>query len=256
MSIIQGIILGIVQGLTEFLPVSSSGHLVLLQKIFGISEANLFFTVMLHVGSLIAVFAVFYKDIWELIKHPLSDESKGVIVATFITGIMYIVLGKIIDESYEGKFLAAGFLYTAFLLYVVSKYRNKNRNNNISIGKSSFIGFMQGIAMFPGVSRSGSTIAGGLLCGVDKEKIARFSFILSIPAILAGAAKEISNVSFEAIPWAAVIIGVICAAVSGYFAIRFMLAIIKRQKLSYFSIYLVILGVLILLDQLFFKIVF
>lgn len=256
MSIIEAIVLGIVQGLTEFLPVSSSGHLVLLQKIFGITEANLFFTVMLHLGSLIAVFLVFYKDIWELVKHPLSDESKGIIVATLITGVMYLILGKIINDSYSGSFLAWGFLYTAFLLYLVTNYRNKKRGQDITIGRASFIGFMQGIAMFPGVSRSGSTIAGGLLTGVNKEKISKFSFILSIPAILAGAAKEVTEVTFENIPWTAVIIGVICAAVSGYLAIRFMLAIIKRQKLSYFSYYLVILALFILADQYFFHMVF
>lgn len=256
MNIIEAVVLGIVQGLTEFLPVSSSGHLVLLQKIFGITEANLFFTVMLHLGTLIAVFAVFYKDIWELIKHPLSDDSKAVIIATLVTGVMYLGLGKIIDDSYSGQFLAAGFLYTALILYIVTKYRNKHRGQSVTLGKASFIGLMQGIAMFPGISRSGSTIAGGLLTGVDKDKIARFSFILSIPAILAGAVKEVSDISFESIPWLAVIIGVICAAISGYFAIRFMLAIIKKQKLSYFSIYLVILGVLILADQLFFHVVF
>lgn len=256
MSIIQAIILGIVQGLTEFLPVSSSGHLVLLQRLFGITTDNMFFTVMLHVGSLIAVLAVFYKDIWEILKHPFGETGKAIIIATLITGVMYIILGKIIDDSYDGKYLAIGFLYTALLLYVVTKFRNKKRGQSIGLGQSCFIGFMQGIAMFPGVSRSGSTIAGGLLTGIDKDKIARFSFILSIPAILAGAAKEATEISFSNIPWLAVIIGVVCAAISGYFAIRFMLAIIKRQKLSYFSVYLVILSVLILADQIFFHVVF
>lgn len=242
MSIWQAVVLGIVQGLTEFLPVSSSGHLVLLQRIFGISEGNLFFTVMLHVGSLAAVLAVFREDIWELIKHPFSRESVGVIIATLVTGIMYIVLGDIIDASFDGRWLWLGFLYTALLLWYVTARDKSGSDKEINGKSAAFMGFMQGIAMFPGISRSGSTIAGGLMTGTDKEQVSRFSFILSVPAILAGAAKEVTDITLDNVPWVAVIIGVICAAVSGYIAIRTMLKVIKKQKLSYFSVYLLILA--------------
>lgn len=243
MSIWQAVILGIVQGLTEFLPVSSSGHLVLLQHFFGISEGNLFFTVMLHVGSLAAVLAVFYKDIWELIKHPFSEEGRGVIIATLVTGIMYIALGDIIDASFSGQWLWLGFLYTAALLWYVTARSGRDKGSGAVTPKgAAFIGFMQGIAMFPGISRSGSTIAGGLMTGAEKERISRFSFILSVPAILAGAAKEVTDITLTDVPLLAVLIGVICAAVSGYLAIRFMLEVIKKQKLSYFSVYLIIIA--------------
>lgn len=241
MSILHGIILGIVQGLTEFLPVSSSGHLVLLQRFFGISEGNLFFTVMLHAGSLIAVFAVFHKDIIRLLSHPFCKEGKCLIIATLVTGVIYILLGDIIEKSFGGDYLWPGFLYTALLLWYVSS-QQKDSGKSISPGCASFMGFMQGIALFPGVSRSGSTIAGGLISGADKEEAARFSFILSIPAILAGAVKEAAHVSLSDIPWAAVIFGVFFSALFGYLAIRFMLNIIKKQKLSYFSVYLLLLA--------------
>lgn len=256
MSIFEAVILGIVQGLTEFLPVSSSGHLVLLQRAFGIHEANLFFTVMLHVGTLVAVVAVLYKDIWHLITHPLSEDAVGIFVATLVTGIIYLLFNDIFDASYDGAFLGWGFLYTAGLLYFVTHYRQRHRSRELTKKKAGIIGVFQGLAIFPGVSRSGSTIAGGMLTGMYTEKVARFSFILSIPAIFLGAVKEMSNVSFDSVPWVAVFVGMICAALSGYIAIRFMLAVIKSNKLSVFSMYLVILGVFVLLDRYFMHLVF
>lgn len=249
MNILQGILLGIVQGLTEFLPVSSSGHLVLLQRIFGITQGNLFFTTLLHLGTLLAVLIVFYKDIWYLLTHPLSKQTLCLLVSTVVTGVFYLVLKKPLDQAFGGDFLVVGFLYTAAVLFVSEKIAGKDKKNMNGI-HAALIGGMQGIALFPGVSRSGSTIAGGLFCGLDKDYAARYSFLLSIPAILVGAVSEVMELeSLAEVPWAATLIGMVFAFAAGLFAIQAMLRVIKRQKLTYFSIYLVILSALILLDQ-------
>lgn len=258
MNVWQSIILGIVQGLTEFLPVSSSGHLVLLQRIFHIQEGNQFFTLMLHVGTLIAVILVFWKDIWVLLKDPFGKLSRYVILSTMVTGVMYLLLGKIIDDSYSGVYLGWGFLYTAVILFLVDRVGSGRRGRSMNAKDASFIGLMQGVAMFPGISRSGSTIAGGLFTGLDKDFVARYSFILSIPAIVGGAVMELKDVgsSTLGVSWLAVLVGIICAAVAGVFAISFMLKVIQKKKLSYFSLYLMLLGLFILLDQSLFHLVF
>lgn len=252
MSILEAIVLGIVQGLTEFLPVSSSGHLVLLHNVFGVSEPSLFFDTMLHFGTLIAVVAVLWRNILNLFKKPFSGLLY-LIIATIPAIIVTLLFKDFILLSFTGVFLGYGFLLTAVFLISAELLSNRiSKKRDINAGIALAMGTMQALAIFPAVSRSGSTIAGGLVCGVGRREAATFSFLMSIPAILGSVAMqgyEIfkgSAIPTELLP---TIIGMVCAAVSGFFAVKFMIALISKKKLYGFAIYVTILGILVLLDQ-------
>jgi undecaprenyl-diphosphatase len=250
MSILESIVLGIVQGLTEFLPVSSTGHLVLLEKIFGISNP-MFLDTMLHLGTLIAVVIVLWREILDLFKKPFLNLWY-LVVATIPAVIVALLLSNIIDESIEGNFLGFEFLFTALLLILAELIASSvRRKKELKTGAALTMGVMQAVGgIFAAVSRSGATIAGGLAYGVDRESVAKFSFLMSIPAIiganlLQGYKVLKSNVDIQ---WGPAIIGTVCAAIAGYIAIKFMLALIRRKKLYGFAIYVALLGAFVLLD--------
>ncbi len=266
MGILEAIALGIVQGLTEFLPVSSSGHLVLMQKIFGTAALEgttnpqlLFFDTMLHIGTLLAVVVVLWKDILGLFRKPFNTLLY-LVIATIPAVVVSLWLGDFIDEAYGGQYLGFGFLFTALAL-TASELISKRIGNRreVRLGTATTMGIMQAIAIMPGISRSGSTIAGGLACGAERQKVARFSFLMSVPAILGGALLngykfiKMDNASLD---WLPLIAGMVCAAVTGYIAIRFMLALISKKRLWGFAIYVTVLGVFVLLDQYWMHIVF
>lgn len=252
MSILESIVLGIVQGLTEFLPVSSSGHLVLLQNAFGISEPQLFFDTMVHLGTLFAVVAVMWKSIIELFKKPFS-KMLYLIIATIPAVIVGVVFKKFFEGAFSGIYLGFGFLFTACVLSISEILSKKSRaQRDIKAGSALAMGVMQAIAIFPGASRAGSTIAGGLAFGIDRKKAASFSFLMSIPVILGSVllqSYEVLKSDMLNVTWLPTIIGTVCAAVAGYFAVKFMLALIVRKRLYGFAIYVAILGVFVLLDQ-------
>ena len=268
MNIFEAIILGIVQGLTEFLPVSSSGHLVLLQKIFGINEPGLFYDTMLHLGTLTAVFVVLWKDIWALLKKPIQKLTGYLIIATVPAVIAALLFGDKIEEIFKSaQFLGICFLITTVLLVTAELLsRRAVTNNNLKTENDMkwydalFIGIMQAIAIPPGISRSGATISGALFRKLDRDFAARFSFLLSIPAILGAVVLHskdlVKNGTAEDVNMMAVIVGTLCAAVVGFFAVKFMLKIIREKSLFGFAIYTGVLGILILLDQLITRIVF
>ncbi|MEG1548042.1 MAG: undecaprenyl-diphosphate phosphatase [Clostridia bacterium] len=247
------ILLGLVQGLCEFLPVSSSGHLVLLQNIFGIDEGMLFFDTMLHMGTLIAVVVVFYKQLWAMIKKPFQKKVAMLLISTAVTAVLAFAFKDAIIQSYEGALLGFGFLATAVILLLSELLARGNKTiEQMKPWQAAGIGLMQGVAILPGISRSGSTIAGSRFFGLKKEEAAEFSFILSIPAILGSLVMQLPDViesGTAGIPWIAVAVGTLVAAVSGYFAIRFMLELIKRKSLIGFAIYVAALGMLVLIDQ-------
>lgn len=253
MGILEAVLLGIVQGLTEFLPVSSSGHLVLLQNIFGISEPQLFFDTMLHLGTLFAVVIVMWQSIVDIFKNFFSKMTLFLVIATIPAVIAQLLFGDVFEGAFSGTYLGYGFLLTACILAlseVISQRANKKRK--INMGSSITMGIMQAVAIFPGVSRSGSTIAGGLVSGIDRKKAASFSFLMSIPVILGAVllqgvkiVKE-TPINIDIFP---VLIGTVCAAVSGYFAVKFMLALISKKRLYGFAIYVAALGVFVILDQ-------
>ncbi len=265
MSIFQAIFLGFLQGLTEFLPVSSSGHLVLVQKIMGISEPALLFDTFLHMGTLAAVLIVLWKDVWALIRQPFQRLTGLLIVGTIPTVIIAVLFKKAIEHAFtSGAFLGIGFLLTTGLLlgaeYLSSRKTAGRGEEKMKYTDAVLIGTLQGVAIFPAVSRSGSTIAGALGVGLDREFAARFSFLMAIPAILGAFVLQIKDLlpAFKAhdseallggIGLPVVIAGTVTATVVGIFAVRFMLTLIKSRNLKGFALYTGILGVLVLIDQ-------
>ena len=285
MDTLNAIILGIVQGLTEFLPVSSSGHLVLLRNIFGISEAALFFDTMLHAGTLVAVFIVLRKDIWALLRRPVQPLTGYLILATIPAVMAALFFGDVIEHAFEtGRFLGFAFLATSAVLVTAEMLSRRARSGDglknaekMTWLDSHVIGVLQAIAIMPGFSRSGATISGALSMKLDRDFAARFSFLLSIPAILGAVVLQTAKLAKAAgtaagaktatgtlvatgaetgISAAAVIAGTIAAAIVGFFAIRFMIKIIREKSLYGFAIYTGILGILVLIDQFGTKIVF
>ncbi|MDR0322893.1 MAG: undecaprenyl-diphosphate phosphatase [Treponema sp.] len=265
MDIIKAVILGIVQGLTEFLPVSSSGHLVLLQKIFGIKAPPLLLETLLHTGTLAAVVLVLRKDILEILKRPFQPLTLYLIIATVPAVIAALAFSGIIGHAFEsGEFLGFCFLVTTVFLItaeIVSKRINTDNNlkkkENMTWLDALAIGVMQAIAIIPGISRSGATISGALARKLDRDLAARFSFLLLIPAILGALVLHVKEfvkggdveTSVESLSASAIAAGTITAAITGFFAVKLMLKIIREKSLFGFAAYTGILGMLILLDQ-------
>ena len=268
MSIFNAIILGIIQGLTEFLPVSSSGHLVLLQNIFGITEGSLFFGTMLHAGTLAAVFIVLWKDIWAILKKPVQPLTGYIILGTIPAVAAALLFGDVIEHAFEtGQFLGFCFLATSILLVTAERLSRHNGNlkkpEEMTWRDSLVVGIMQAFAIIPGISRSGATITSALSRKLDRDFAARFSFLLSIPAILGAVVLHTKDLvvgtgetSGESIGAAAVIAGTVTAAIVGYFAIKLMLKIVREKSLYGFAIYTGVLGALVLVDQFVTQLVF
>lgn len=270
MSIARAIILGIVQGLTEFLPVSSSGHLVLLQKVFNINQSDLFFDTMLHFGTLLAVFVVLWKDIWEILKKPFQRLTFFLILATIPAVIAALAFKNSIEEIFNSaRLLGWCFLITTVLLVTAELLSRRAASNNQKKAESVnwldalIIGIAQAIAIPPGISRSGATISGALFRGLDRDFAARFSFLLSIPAILGAVILQMKDLlkdgaarGTESAGLAAVTAGTITAALVGFFAVKSMLKIIREKSLFGFAIYTGVLGALILFDQYVTRVVF
>lgn len=238
--------MGLVQGLTEFLPVSSSGHLVLLSNIFGVEE-SLFISILLHVATLLSICVVFYKDIFALLRHPFSKNTLMLVVATIPTCLIVLVLMPFIKSSFGGSFLPASFLITAVLLVVTELFAKNKKTKEFSYKTAIIMGIAQSFAVFPGISRSGSTICAGILSGGDKKECAKFSFLMSIPIILLSLVMEIyegvsGGISIS-YPISAIIISFIIAFLSGIFAIKFMMRLTEKGKLWWFSCYLLLLSV-------------
>lgn len=265
MSIIQAVLLGALQGVAEFLPISSSGHLTLVQHLFGLEDIPLLFDISLHVASLLAVILVFRKLIFDLIltafrwmsrKSSEEDEPKlrmilALIAATAVTGVFGLVLKKIIpDLPIQVVFI--GFIITAILLFISSRISRKHEGtecNQVSLLKGLFIGAAQGIGVLPGISRSGITISASLAAGIDRTTAGEFSFLLSIPAILAAFALELGGLEnmASAISIPALLLGCLASFVIGVLALTFLLRLIRKGKLEWFAYYLIPLAVICLI---------
>jgi undecaprenyl-diphosphatase len=317
MEIIQAIILGLVQGLTEFLPISSSGHLLLLEKI-GLGSPSVFFNLALHAGTLFSAIVFYRKKIYEIIKKPLGKESLYLIAATAATGALALVAERFFGEILEGKYLAIGFMLTAVLLFSVeafggktnekteiksceadnkvlstaenarlraeigsckadnkavingekmsgevgiqcermSKKAGKNtdfkgkkgeKSEDISLKSAVICGLCQGIAVVPGLSRSGATISSLLFMGADREKAANFSFMLSMPVIAAGFILEIVRNQAFSLPKSQIfplLAGMAAAAIGGFFAIKGFVRFLKKRSMKGFAYYAAALAVL------------
>jgi len=250
MAIWMAIILGLIQGVTEFLPVSSSGHLMLGQKFLGLENDLLLFDIFLHIATLCAVLIVFRKKIWELIQKPFCKTNYCLVIGTVITCAIVLVFKDWIDSTMTYKVLPITFLITAIVLFAVTMLPKQKDvgEGEIKYKTGIVAGIAQGIAVIPGISRSGSTIAASLATGVKREEAAEFAFLMSIPIIIASFLYEVvSNGSASlSAPPLALIGGFVAAFVSGIFAIKFMLKLVKHVKLYWFSIYLTVLSVVLM----------
>ncbi|MGN1120093.1 MAG: undecaprenyl-diphosphate phosphatase [Oscillospiraceae bacterium] len=269
------IIQAVVQGLTEFLPVSSSGHLSVVQHITGIDgEAALVLSIVLHLGTLAAVFAAFRQTIWEMIKEfflTIRDVFKGqfswkgmngtrrmmfmVIIATLILVPVYLFKDFFTSRQGDGDIVFEGiaFLFTALLLFLSDKCsRGTKRGEDMTVKDAVTVGLFQCVALFPGVSRSGSTTAAGLFCGLDKETAVSFAFILGIPAILGGSVLELGDAlhSEAELNWALLALGFVIAAVVGFLAIKLVAWLLDKDRFKVFGIYTAIVGALCLVGGL------
>lgn len=285
MTVFQSIILGLIQGIAEFLPISSSGHLQVVQKLFKLDEVPLLYDIILHVATLLAVciffrkkianlFCVLYRWIFKKPKPNSIDETDfisgtdergrkaiiAVLISTLVTGVIGIFTKKLIDnDQISIKITCAGFIVTALLLIfssLLEKFSAKTmtqkkelqQQKGISALQAVIIGIMQGFGTLPGISRSGSTIAGAQLSGVKRETAGEFSFIISIPAILGAFVLELKDFletkTEQTLNIVAVIAGSLSAFVFGYLALAFLMKIIKKGKLEFFACYLIPLGIL------------
>ena len=267
MTYFEAVILGLVQGLAEFLPISSSGHLALLQQWFNINEDKvLLFAVLLHVGTLISVFIVYWRDIWELIvelcltvkdlctgkglrleERPVRKLGIMIIVATIPTAIIGLLFNDLFDRLYTSILpIGIGLIITGFLLVFAERTGSSNRGiEKMNFRNALFIGTVQGIAICPGISRSGSTLFGSLICNLDRKFAVKFVFLISIPSILGSAILETPDAiaaGVEISQIGPIIVGMAVAAVSGLIAIKTMIKIVSDKKLSYFSYYVWALG--------------
>ena len=262
MNVIEAALLGLLQGLGEFLPISSSGHLLLGRMLLGLtvdeSPAYKMLDILLHVGTLIPILIVFWKDWWAILKNPFKSKTLLLLfVASMPTLVVKFIFDDFIDGCDTGWFLGVSFLMTAIFL-LVAEYvsgRKQSKTDKPGFLHAIVMGCMQGVALLPGVSRSGSTLAGGLLSGLDRKSAAKFSFMMSAPAIAGALLLEGKDAIEEGwiteLDLLPTLVGVLVAAVVGYLAIRFMLKLITKVSLNWFALYVAILGVLFLALQLF-----
>lgn len=269
MTELQALLMGLLQGLTEYLPVSSSGHLTIAGALFGIEgEENLTFTIAVHVATVLSTLVILWREISWLLKGlvdskaPLLSPERRYILAIIVSMIPIGIVGVFFKDYVESIF-GSGLLIVGLCLIVtaslltLSYYARPREKENISLGQAFIIGLAQSVAVLPGLSRSGSTIATGLLLGVKKEKMAQFSFLMVIPPILGEAllslikaAKDGAAAASGDISLTALTIGFMAAFISGCMACKWMIAMVKKGKMIYFGIYCAIVGSIILASHL------
>ncbi len=272
MSILNAVLQGVLQGLTEFLPISSSGHLVLFQHFTGqSSEGSLFFGLMLHLGTLAAVVVAYYKEIWDLLKE-LGQMAKELVrgqfrlktqnptrhllymlfVATLPLVLVLPLRGLVSSVTGDSDIIVEGvcFLITSLLLFGAVKAKpGKAGAERMRVSHALTVGFLQGVAVMPGISRSGATLSTGLVLGFQREFMVRFAFLLSIPAILGGAVAELFDLDSAGLQVGVLplLLGMLSAAVVGYLCIRLVRWLVSSNRLVIFAWYTLILGAVVVL---------
>ena len=271
MDLFQAIILGTVQGLTEFLPVSSSGHLVIFQHIFGLKDPELFFDISVHVGTLVAIIIFFRGEIKSIIaslinltvlafkrKVSFRDIYKDkhaklailIVIGSVPTAVIGLLFNRIADKLFSSVVIVGFMLIiTGLILWGTRWVKNDSKTiADFSLKNALFIGFIQGMAIIPGISRSGSTIAAALFSGINRETAARYSFLLSIPAIAGASAISMNNLSGQTlIPLKITLIGALTSCIVGYGALKLLIKIVKHGHLYMFAPYCWIIGILALI---------
>ncbi|MEA1986906.1 MAG: undecaprenyl-diphosphate phosphatase [Candidatus Marinimicrobia bacterium] len=264
MEYLKVILLAITQGLTEFLPVSSSGHLVLVSEMFGINYPGITMEVFLHFGTFLSVLVVFRKEISKIFvsffknfwrvnnfrQNMKEDEYFAMSIFMLIAIIPAGVVGVFFKDFFESLFhnihtVAIALIITGTILFLTQWAQNKNKKMNLL--RALIIGISQAIAIIPGISRSGSTISAGLFLGMDKKKVARFSFILALPLVFGATILETKNIiGATAIDWRPILIGTVIAFITGFYAIKWILYSLLKGKFYIFSYYCVLVGFFVL----------
>ena len=264
MSILESAFLGLLQGLAEFLPVSSSGHLLLARLFLGIqtdTPAMKMLDILLHVGTLIPVVVIFWKDWMAMLAHPVKNKTLLLLITASLPTLAIYLLAKKLLPDYNGFaifdsgwLLGVSFLLSAAFLLLFDLRGRSAGKKEIGFGTAAVMGLFQGVGMIPGVSRSGSTITGGVLTGTAKNAAARFSFMMSAPAILGSLLMEGKDALEEGyihdIELVPTLVGILVACAAGFLAIRLMLKIISRVPMGWFALYLAVIGIVYLLLQL------
>lgn len=281
MSVLKAILMGVMQGLTEFLPVSSSGHLGLIKGLFGMDSQSILFDVLLHVATLISICAVFYKDVLRIViefcgmirdifgnaaalARSLTDGKTPeysriisspyrrfvllLIVSTIPTGIIGVFMKDIVENASSNMLVTGICLICTGLILALSDFLadGDKKLKEMNLGDSFSIGVAQGVATLPGLSRSGITIVAGLLCGLDRRFAAKYSFLMSIPAVLGALILELFDIGSESVTGSDVgcyILGMVIAAVIGYVALRLLMNLVVSRYFKYFAIYCGVIGV-------------
>lgn len=254
MSKIEAFFLGLIQGITEFLPISSTGHLYLGRHLFGLDEAGLFLDTMLHMGTLIAVLVVYKDELLNILKNPFGKVSMLLVIGT----IPAVVVGVLFSDFFEtisktGQTVGWEFLITGVILWMSDSIKNgRKKMDQISYQDALVIGVFQSAAIMPALSRSGLTIAAALFRKLDRETAAYFSFLLSIPAIAGGVVYQMPQLfsgTVESISLGSLLVATLAAAFSGYIAVVWMINFLKKQSLKIFAIYVWGLGLTVLILQ-------
>jgi undecaprenyl-diphosphatase len=257
MDVLDAFILGLVQGFTEFLPISSSGHLIITGKLLGFYEMPLSFELTAHLATLLAVIIALKKPLLKLIKKPFQKKTLLIVIASVPTAIIFLLFKGLFKSAFDGRYLIYCFLATAIFLFVSDIAYNKTAAKKPAMLKTSptvldaaFIGIAQGVAGLPGISRSGATIAAAKILGVSKPEAAEFSFLISVPIIIAsalfGLIGEKSAAGVSALP---LFTGFLSAFLSGYAAVSFMLKVVSKHGSYIFSMYLIIISVFLIVNK-------
>ena len=251
MTILEALILGLIQGLTEFFPVSSSGHIELGKAILGVEvKEDITFTIVVHGATVLSIIFVFYKDIWQLITDSLKfqwNESTQYVSKIAISMVPVAIVGVLfksdVEKLFDGNIAFVGMMLLCTAIILALSHNLKKRDRNISYIDAFIIGIAQAIAVLPGISRSGATIATGLILGDKKEIITKFSFLMVVVPIIGANILELlsgeMNNNIGTIP---LLVGFVSAFVSGVFACKWMISIVRKSQLIYFAIYCAIVG--------------
>ena len=263
MSYLEAIVLGVIQGLTEFLPISSSGHLEIVKAFFGNhleTEESFFLTILLHIATALSTVVVFKKEILEILKGLLqfnqndsTSFSLKIILSMIPAALVGLFFQNDIEQLFSQNLILVGLmlLITSLILFLADKARVTNKE--VSSLNAIILGIVQAIAILPGISRSGSTIATAVILGIDREKAARFSFLMVVPLIFGSMAKTISdsNLVIQKIELIPLLLSFFSAFVTGIIACKWMIRLVKKSQLKYFSIYCLVIGLIVIMYGLF-----
>lgn len=234
MRILRGLALGLVQGLTEYLPVSSSGHLVLLEH-WGVAPPSVFVNLLLHLATLLAIAVGMRRPLWDWIRHPWSKQARWLYLVCLPTAAIALAVQLFLPQVLTGQYVAVGFLATSAVL--LAAHTLTNRNRPLGVGNALLVGVVHGIAVVPGLSRSGATVFAMRALGIDKDRAVTLSFLMSVPVIVGGIILQlVQGVDWQSIDWVVVVSAFVAALLSGLFSLRIMLCYFN-QCLPYFALY-------------------